>query len=68
MEREKMPLYGKLRLLLLFNPLAEWFDTTRPWRVALHLMSIKKGKARRCRDAEAGVELTLGTRQGRGDG
>jgi len=42
--REQQPLTKKLRLLLLFNPLTEWIDTTHAMRLYIHNKSLKKGK------------------------
>lgn len=35
-KREQQPLVEKLRLLILFNPLTEWFDKTNIFRYHLH--------------------------------
>lgn len=43
-EREQQPLLKKLKLLLLFNPLTEWIDTTHAMRLYLHTTSLKQGK------------------------
>ncbi|KAK4233644.1 phosphatidylserine decarboxylase proenzyme 2 [Achaetomium macrosporum] len=43
-EREQQPLLKKLKLILLFNPLTEWIDTTHAMRLYLHESSIKQGK------------------------
>ncbi|RYP51415.1 hypothetical protein DL769_010818 [Monosporascus sp. CRB-8-3] len=42
--REQQPLTKKLKLLLLFNPLTEWLDTTHAMRLHMHEESIKAGK------------------------
>lgn len=42
-EREQQPLLKKLRLLLLFNPLTEWIDSTHLMRLYIHNKSIKAG-------------------------
>ena len=34
--REQMPLMKKARMLLLFNPVTEWIDTTHIFRYFLH--------------------------------
>ncbi|KAL2811593.1 phosphatidylserine decarboxylase [Aspergillus granulosus] len=42
--REQQPLSKKLKLLLLFNPLTTWLDTTHAMRLYLHSSAIKEGK------------------------
>ncbi|KAH8747730.1 phosphatidylserine decarboxylase [Diaporthe sp. PMI_573] len=42
--REQQPLLKKLRLLLLFNPMTEWLDTTQAMRVHMHKKSEKEGR------------------------
>ncbi|KAH8743434.1 phosphatidylserine decarboxylase proenzyme [Diaporthe sp. PMI_573] len=43
-EREMQPLLKKLKLLLLFNPLTEWVDTTHAMRLYIHNKTMNKGK------------------------
>ncbi|KAL2016182.1 hypothetical protein VTK56DRAFT_4100 [Thermocarpiscus australiensis] len=43
-EREQQPLSKKLKLLLLFNPLTEWIDTTHLMRLHLHSSSLEQGR------------------------
>lgn len=43
MMREQIPLLKKLKLLLLFNPLTEWIDTTHMMRLFIHRKSIQEG-------------------------
>ncbi|RAK80036.1 putative phosphatidylserine decarboxylase [Aspergillus fijiensis CBS 313.89] len=42
--REQQPLWKKLKLLLLFNPLTEWLDTTHLMRLYMHREAIKEGQ------------------------
>ncbi|KAL4781074.1 phosphatidylserine decarboxylase-domain-containing protein [Aspergillus varians] len=42
--REQQPLWKKLKLLLLFNPLTTWLDTTHAMRLYMHNSAIKEGK------------------------
>lgn len=42
--REQQPLTKKLKLILLFNPLTEWIDTTHLMRLWIHNKSIRKGE------------------------
>lgn len=42
--REQQPLGKKLKLLLLFNPLTTWLDTTHAMRLYMHNSAIKEGK------------------------
>jgi len=42
--REQQPLTKKLKLLLLFNPLTEWLDTTHMMRLWTHRRAIEAGK------------------------
>ncbi|KAI0832268.1 putative phosphatidylserine decarboxylase [Hypoxylon sp. FL0890] len=42
--REQQPLTKKLKLILLFNPLTEWIDTTHLMRLWVHKKSIRKGE------------------------
>ncbi|RYP06720.1 hypothetical protein DL765_009388 [Monosporascus sp. GIB2] len=42
--REQQPLTKKLKLLLLFNPLTEWLDTTHAMRLHMHEESIEAGE------------------------
>lgn len=46
--REKQPLFKKLKLLLLFNPLTEWIDNTHLLRLWLHEKTVKEGKDSEC--------------------
>ncbi|KAK3368394.1 phosphatidylserine decarboxylase-domain-containing protein [Podospora didyma] len=43
-EREKEPLLKRLKLILLFNPLTEWIDTTHLMRLHLHDSTLDEGK------------------------
>ncbi|KAJ9484058.1 hypothetical protein VN97_g9325 [Penicillium thymicola] len=42
--REQQPLMEKLKLLLLFNPLTEWLDTTHVVRLYMHREREKSGR------------------------
>ncbi|KAL4805103.1 phosphatidylserine decarboxylase-domain-containing protein [Aspergillus unguis] len=42
--REQQPLTKKIKLLLLFNPLTTWLDTTHAMRLYMHNSAIKEGK------------------------
>ncbi|KAL2851070.1 phosphatidylserine decarboxylase-domain-containing protein [Aspergillus pseudoustus] len=42
--REQQPLFKKFKLLLLFNPLTTWLDTTHAMRLYMHNSAIKEGK------------------------
>ncbi|CAI7645526.1 unnamed protein product [Penicillium palitans] len=42
--REQQPLMEKLKLLLLFNPLTEWLDTTHVVRLYMHREREKPGR------------------------
>ncbi|KAL7629835.1 hypothetical protein AAE478_001358 [Parahypoxylon ruwenzoriense] len=42
--REQQPLTKKIKLLLLFNPLTDWIDTTHLMRLWIHNRSVKKGE------------------------
>lgn len=42
--REQQPLWKKLKLILLFNPLTEWLDTTHAMRLYLHNKNIHSGQ------------------------
>ncbi|KAI1413909.1 putative phosphatidylserine decarboxylase [Hypoxylon sp. FL1857] len=42
--REQQPLTKKLKLILLFNPLTEWIDTTHLMRLWIHNKSVRKGE------------------------
>ncbi|OTA63315.1 putative phosphatidylserine decarboxylase [Hypoxylon sp. EC38] len=42
--REQQPLTKKLKLILLFNPLTEWIDTTHLMRLWIHNKSVQKGR------------------------
>ncbi|KAI1762641.1 putative phosphatidylserine decarboxylase [Hypoxylon sp. FL1150] len=42
--REQQPITKKLKLILLFNPLTEWIDTTHLMRLWIHNKSIQKGR------------------------
>ncbi|KAH7304681.1 phosphatidylserine decarboxylase-domain-containing protein [Stachybotrys elegans] len=44
LEREKQPLSKKLKILLLFNPITEWIDTTHAMRLYIHDKSLSEGK------------------------
>jgi hypothetical protein len=43
LEREKIPLLKKLKLLFLFNYFTEWIDATHAMRLYIHDQSIKEG-------------------------
>jgi hypothetical protein len=43
--REQQPLLKKIKLLLLFNPLTTWLDTTHAMRLYMHNSAIKEGTA-----------------------
>jgi phosphatidylserine decarboxylase len=43
MMREQQPLLKKLKLLLLFNPLMDWVDTTHAVRLWTHDRSLRTG-------------------------
>ncbi|KAI1383768.1 putative phosphatidylserine decarboxylase [Hypoxylon trugodes] len=43
--REQQPLLKKAKLLLLFNPLTSWIDTTHLMRLWIHNKSIRAGEA-----------------------
>ncbi|KAL4867074.1 hypothetical protein BDV12DRAFT_171918 [Aspergillus spectabilis] len=42
--REQQPLWKKLKLILLFNPLTTWLDTTHAMRLYMHNSAVKEGK------------------------
>ncbi|OQD68788.1 hypothetical protein PENDEC_c031G01567 [Penicillium decumbens] len=42
--REQQPLLKKLKLLVLFNPLTEWLDTTHAMRLYIHRKSERAGR------------------------
>ncbi|PYH42900.1 putative phosphatidylserine decarboxylase [Aspergillus saccharolyticus JOP 1030-1] len=42
--REQQPLWKKVKLLLLFNPLTEWLDTTHLMRLYMHREAVKEGR------------------------
>ncbi|KAL3477669.1 phosphatidylserine decarboxylase-domain-containing protein [Aspergillus californicus] len=42
--REQQPLWKKCKLLLLFNPLTTWLDTTHAMRLYMHNSAVKEGK------------------------
>ncbi|KAL2821862.1 phosphatidylserine decarboxylase-domain-containing protein [Aspergillus cavernicola] len=42
--REQQPLWKKCKLLLLFNPLTTWLDTTHAMRLYMHNKAVKEGK------------------------
>ncbi|GAM34112.1 hypothetical protein TCE0_015f01481 [Talaromyces pinophilus] len=42
--REQQPLFKKLKLFVLFNPLTEWIDTTNMMRLHLHKKNFESGK------------------------
>jgi phosphatidylserine decarboxylase len=44
LERELEPLWKKAKLILLFNPLTEWIDTTHAMRLWIHRKNIQEGK------------------------
>jgi len=46
-EREQQPLSKKLKLLLLFNPITEWIDTTHAMRLHMHRRSSAAGRRER---------------------
>ncbi|KAK4246735.1 phosphatidylserine decarboxylase proenzyme 2 [Corynascus novoguineensis] len=43
-EREQIPLLKKLKIILLFNPLTEWIDTTHAMRLYLHDSALNSRK------------------------
>merc|ERR1712169_142976 len=43
-EREQQPLFKKLKLLLLFNPITEWIDRTHLLRLWIHEKTIAAGQ------------------------
>ncbi|KAL4904477.1 hypothetical protein BDW74DRAFT_31246 [Aspergillus multicolor] len=43
-KREQQPIWKKLKLLLLFNPLTTWLDTTHAMRLYMHNSAVKEGK------------------------
>jgi len=43
-EREQQPIYKKLKLLLLFNPLTDWLDRTHLMRLWVYDKTIRAGK------------------------
>jgi hypothetical protein len=43
LEHEQQPLLKKLKILLLFNPVLEWIDTTHAMRLYIHNTSKKSG-------------------------
>ena len=45
-EREQQPLFKKLKLLLLFNPITEWIDRTHLLRLWIHEKTIAAGETR----------------------
>ena len=45
-EREQQPLFKKLKLLLLFNPITEWIDRTHLLRLWNHEKTIAAGETR----------------------
>ncbi|KAF1964213.1 putative phosphatidylserine decarboxylase [Bimuria novae-zelandiae CBS 107.79] len=44
LEREREPLWKKVKLILLFNPLTEWIDTTHAMRLWIHCKNVQEGK------------------------
>ncbi|KAK6829405.1 phosphatidylserine decarboxylase [Apiospora arundinis] len=42
--REQQPLSKKLKLILLFNPVTEWIDTTHVMRMWIHEKSLREGE------------------------
>jgi phosphatidylserine decarboxylase len=53
-EREQQPIWKKLKLLFLFNPMIEWIDQTQLFRLWIHEKTIEAGKAMK-------TESTLGS-------
>ncbi|EKG09242.1 Phosphatidylserine decarboxylase-related protein [Macrophomina phaseolina MS6] len=45
--REQQPITKKLKLILLFNPLTEWIDTTHLMRLYMHNNALRKGHVER---------------------
>lgn len=43
-KREQQPIYKKLKLLFLFNPIMTWFDRTHLLRLWIHDKTIEAGK------------------------
>jgi len=44
LEREQQPLLKKIKLILLFNPITEWIDTTHAMRLYIHNKSVARGR------------------------
>lgn len=42
-KREKQPLFKKLKLLVLFNPVTEWVDQTHLFRLWTHEKNLEAG-------------------------
>ncbi|GES58086.1 phosphatidylserine decarboxylase [Aspergillus terreus] len=42
--REQQPLMKKMKLILLFNPLMEWLDTTHAMRLYMHNKAVEEGE------------------------
>jgi len=51
LEREQQPLWKKLKLFLLFNPLTEWIDRTHLMRLYIHEESVAEGRRERSRES-----------------
>ncbi|KAF3159825.1 hypothetical protein TWF225_001448 [Orbilia oligospora] len=47
LKREQQPIWKKIKLILLFNPITEWIDRTKLMRLYLHDNSLKEGKKER---------------------
>ena len=43
-KREQQPIWKKIKLLLLFNPVTEWIDRTRLLRLWTHEESVNAGE------------------------
>ncbi|KAK6500938.1 hypothetical protein TWF506_003696 [Arthrobotrys conoides] len=47
LKREQQPIWKKIKLILLFNPITEWIHRTKLMRLYLHENSTKEGKTER---------------------
>ncbi|CAG9992107.1 unnamed protein product [Clonostachys byssicola] len=56
LEREKQSLWRKIKLLLLFNPLTEWVDTTQAMRLYTHSRTIKQGEKEGTLESRKGIK------------
>jgi phosphatidylserine decarboxylase len=60
-EREQQPLFKKLKLILLFNPLTEWIDTTHAMRLYLHESSLDEGKKEGTPESKSQIKKFIDT-------